>query len=74
MSPIALRLKELRQERGLSQAALAKRAGIRQATISELETGKSQAITFDVLERLARALQVAPGEILDVAPRRRRPK
>jgi DNA-binding Xre family transcriptional regulator len=35
--PIAVRLAELRQSRGLSQAALAERAGVKQANISRIE-------------------------------------
>ena len=39
MTPIRLRIRELREAKGWSQAELAERAGTRQATISEYETG-----------------------------------
>jgi len=67
-----LRLRELRKAKGWSQAALAKRAGVYQATISELETGRSRSISFAVLDRVASALGVQPGELLQRVVRRRR--
>jgi transcriptional regulator with XRE-family HTH domain len=63
VSPIVLRLRALRERKGWSQAALAKRAGIRQATVSDLETGRSRSISLGVLERLADALEEAPGAL-----------
>lgn len=74
MTPVRLRLRELRKARGLTQAQLADTAGLRQGTISELETGTSQSIAFDTLDRLALALGVEPGELLErqAVPRRRR--
>jgi len=49
---------------GWSQQELSDRAGVRQATISELESGKRQRIDFHILDRLADALGVEPGELL----------
>jgi transcriptional regulator with XRE-family HTH domain len=72
MSPITLRIRELRQAREMTQAQLAERAGVREATISELETGKSRRL-LDVLEKIARALNVAPGELLGPPIPKRRP-
>jgi transcriptional regulator with XRE-family HTH domain len=61
--PLRLNLKEWRTLRGLTQAELAKKAGVTQPTISDIETGVSKSVTFDVLERLARALDVHPGQL-----------
>ncbi len=47
----------------LSQAEASQRAGIRQASWSDIETGK-QDPTSTVLRRIARALRVSPGELL----------
>ena len=63
MTPIRLRVREIREAQGLSQAALAKKAGIRPATLSAIETGQTKGIDFDTLERLARALSV-PAQVL----------
>jgi transcriptional regulator with XRE-family HTH domain len=57
----------------MSQQALGDVAGVRQATISERESGKKQGLDFTILDRLAHALGVEPGEPLDERePRRKR--
>jgi transcriptional regulator with XRE-family HTH domain len=72
MSPISVRLRAAREEAGLTQLQLAERAGVRQATISELETGKTRRVDLDVLDRLCAALGVAPGDLLEREPRKGR--
>lgn len=57
---------------GLSQAQLAKAAGVRQATISGLETGKSRRIELDLLEKLAAVLGVKPAALLAKDTKRKR--
>lgn len=64
MSPIAVRLREEREKAGLTQTELAEKAGVRQATISELETGKTRRVDLDVLDRLCGALRLSPGDLL----------
>ena len=66
-----LRLKEFRQHRGLSQAQLARMVGVRQATVSGLETGKSRRVELDLLEKLAKALNVKPAALLVDTKRKR---
>lgn len=61
MTPVSLRIQELREAKSLSQSELARLAGVRQATISEIEARKTRRVAFDVLERLAAALGVDPG-------------
>src|SRR5262245_25744461 len=70
ISPMTLqfRIKQLREARGLSQAALAEHVGVRQATINDLENGYSRRDTLDLLEKLARALGVEPGELFERRP------
>ena len=53
--PIGAQLKYLRYERGWTQAQLAEKAGIRQALVSEVETGKTD-VKFSTLSVLTRAL------------------
>src|SRR3954471_7648944 len=75
LSPIVVRLLEEREAQGLTQAQLAEKADVRQATISELETGKTRRVDLDVLDRLCGALDVEPGELLErESTSRRRPK
>ncbi|MEO7684471.1 MAG: helix-turn-helix transcriptional regulator [Gemmatimonadaceae bacterium] len=61
MTPIQLRVKELREAKGISAAALARQAGIRAGTLSAIENNRTTGVDFDVLERLATALDVDPG-------------
>jgi DNA-binding Xre family transcriptional regulator len=72
MSPISVTLKQAREAAGLTQMALANLADVRQATISELETGKTRRVDLDVLDRLCAVLKVAPGELLVRKPGKRR--
>jgi DNA-binding Xre family transcriptional regulator len=71
MTPIVVRLRELRIARGLSQQELSERAGVRQAAISELESGKRRRVDLEVLDRLCVALGVQPGELLERERRRK---
>ena len=54
---LAIRLKRLREVRGLSQTALAEKAGISRGYLARLEAGR-QDPTLSVIERLAKALKV----------------
>ena len=58
------RIRELRQARGWNQTDLAARAGLRQGTIANLETGARDNPTQDTLDKLARALDVPVSELL----------
>lgn len=60
-------LKSWRVARGLSQAALAERAGIFRPNLIDLESGKRDC-TLKTLQRLARALEISPGRLLDSLP------
>ena len=51
---IRLRVREMRESLGWSQRELARRSGVRHATISEAERGRS--INLTTLEKLADAL------------------
>lgn len=68
MSPITLRVRELREALGLTQAELAARAGIRRATVNRIENAHVAAVDLDVLEKLADALRVEPGFLLVRSP------
>lgn len=60
MSPRRLKtvLKQLREAADLTQAQLARKAGVGQAYIAHLEAGKKQNPSLAVLQRLAKALGV----------------
>ena len=64
MSPLTLRVRQLREALGLTQAELAERAGVRRATVNRIENAHVTAIDLEVLERLADALRVEPGFLI----------
>ena len=72
MTPTVLNLTELRERAGLTQIELAERAETTQATISNLETGKSRRIELDLLDRLAKALRCEPSDLIGRGPKRGR--
>ncbi len=63
--PVRLRVRQLREEAGLSQEALATVARTRQCTISELERGRTTRIEFSLLDRLAGAFSNALGRRIE---------
>lgn len=58
MSPIRLRVQDVRVASRMTQTELARRAGIRRATLASIEAGRTKGIDFVTLERLADALGV----------------
>lgn len=61
---LALRVKELRNQRGMSQEFLAEESGLSLRTIQRIEKGESNP-TGESLKRLANALNVIPDELID---------
>ena len=64
MSEIGKRLENARRLRMWTQAMLAREAGVSPTTVSGIETGKIGRPHFGTLGKLARALGVAPEELL----------
>lgn len=64
MSPLTLRIRELREALGWTQSELGRRASVRQATISAIENEQTKGVDFEVLERLASALGVDPAFLI----------
>ncbi len=62
-SGLAKRLKQLRAERGLTQAALAKRAGVTLSYVGRLEIGRHDP-QLSTLRKLAKALKVTVAELI----------
>ncbi len=56
------RIRVWRDHRGLTSAALAEKAGITQAFLSQIETGKRDG-TIDTLRRIAAALRVSLDDL-----------
>jgi len=64
VTPIRLRVGELRTARGWTQDQLAQRAGVSRVTISRIESDENRRIDYDVLEKLADALDVDAGYLI----------
>jgi transcriptional regulator with XRE-family HTH domain len=64
MSPLGLRVREVRVQKGWTITELAERAKVRRATVSRIENTRVRAIDFDVLERIADALGVDPALLI----------
>ncbi|MEM0328361.1 MAG: helix-turn-helix transcriptional regulator [Thermoproteota archaeon] len=56
------RIREFRKEKGLRQVDLAKRVGIRQSEISDIETGKRKPNIY-LAKRIAEALRKDVNEV-----------
>lgn len=64
---VGRRLRELRQQAGLTQPELGERAHMAAAEISKIENGR-RTPTLETLERLTRALGVAVQDVVMPAP------
>jgi transcriptional regulator with XRE-family HTH domain len=56
------KLRELRQEQGFKQTALAERCGISSQYVSQLETGFRKRVSPDLFVRLCDALSIPAGQ------------
>jgi transcriptional regulator with XRE-family HTH domain len=61
---LAMNVKRLRTQRGLTQMELAKKTKVTQAFIAQLETGAEDNPTLATLRRLAKALKVTIAELV----------
>jgi transcriptional regulator with XRE-family HTH domain len=59
-----MRLKKLRANQGMTQEALAEKAGISRTYLARLELGQ-QDPTLGTLRKLAKALKVTVGELVE---------
>ena len=57
------RIREIREDRGMTQVELAEKSGVSRTTIYGLETGAEKITTTKTLNKLAHALGVSIDEI-----------
>lgn len=55
---VKLRLKELLEDRGITQKKLAEMAGMRESTVSDIVRGTRTVINFEHLAKIATALEI----------------
>jgi transcriptional regulator with XRE-family HTH domain len=59
------RIRRYRMARGWSQRELARRAGVRHAMISDLETNKRRSTQLSIFEKLAAALETSVSALVE---------
>ena len=64
---VRFRLAEIRKERGMSQNALAKAAGMTLQNVQHLEK-KAKSVPFETLNSLCNTLQCTPGDLIEYTP------
>ena len=64
ISEIGKNIKKIRQEKGISQDRLSKRADLALNTIVNIESGESPNPTVETLQKIANALEVSIEELL----------
>lgn len=57
------RIKEIREQKGISQSELSDKSGVTRATIWKLETGEDEVTTSKTLLKIAEALGVTVGDL-----------
>lgn len=65
--PVEIKLKELREAKGLSQNALARQLEMSLGNVQNIEYGKAKSIPLDTLEKLCLALNCEIGDLLVLA-------
>ena len=56
-------LKEVREEKEMSQQELAEKSSVSRTTISELDSGKTEVVTNTTLEKIAKSLNIKVTDI-----------
>jgi transcriptional regulator with XRE-family HTH domain len=64
MTPLRLVIASHREQKGWTQDELAAKSGVSRITIARIESGKTTRVDFEVIERLAAALDVEPPGLL----------
>jgi putative transcriptional regulator len=72
MSPLSIRLRELRTAKGLTQQQLADLADVRRATISDMERRTPKRIDVDALDRLCAVLRCSLKDLITLEKPRRK--
>jgi putative transcriptional regulator len=69
---VRFRLRELLEDRGISQSELARQSGVSFVTINRMCANVTEGLTLKTLDALVRTLKVEPGEIFEAVPDKRK--
>lgn len=58
-------LKAIRKKRNISQRTLASESGVSYSMVSKLESGEQKNPSLETLEKIAKALDVTPSQLMD---------
>ncbi len=61
-----MNLKDIRNQKNLTQEKLAEKSGVDQSTISAIETRRMKSPSWEIVARLAKALEVPPEQLFPV--------
>ena len=61
---IRLAIKDIAEKQGINQSRLQIKAGVTLPLLSRYWNNKTESVTLDALDRIAKALGVKPGELL----------
>lgn len=65
--PLAERIEELRTQAGISLYELANRSGVNRSQLTRITQGQTRQPNIETLNGIARALEIEPEELYDVA-------
>ena len=65
---VTVNLSKLLEERGLSMYKLAKDTNLAYTTLWNLEKGRSQGVSFDVMEKVCLTLECTPSDLFTISP------
>lgn len=69
---VRFRLREILEDRDMSQSELARLTGVSFVTINRMCMNATEGVTLKTVDALVKALKIEPGELLEYAPDRRR--
>lgn len=72
MSPAKFRLQQVIDEKGTNQSELSRTSGVSFATISRMCRNVTAQVSLETLDKLAAALNVEMGDLLEREPKSRR--
>lgn len=65
---VTFRLREVLDQRGISQSEASRQSGVSFATINRMCTNATRQVSLDVLDQLSSWLGIDPGELLEREP------
>ena len=66
--PIIVRLDVMMAKRKIRSNVLARAIGLTEANLSLLKSGKVKGVRFETLDKICRALDCQPGDLLEYRP------